>query len=144
MICALLQIGCLHPCAAQAAVYRCVSPADRVQFEQFGCPPDTLQERATASGLNIVHSESLNPQEQKQLARLEARLVQERNARRSERARHRADIDRRRAQSEQLCAQARTALERLARERRRGYSSSRDRTLSEQETRWRSAEKTHC
>lgn len=130
--------------AAHAAVYRCIGPDDRVHYQQFGCPAHSVHEPLDLPETSFITAAPLTDLERAQLARLESRLESARQLGLKDRARRNAAAQKAREESERLCAQAQTNLEKLAALRRGGYAASEDRALSREEMRWERAEKESC
>jgi len=129
------------PALALGTVYRCETDG-RTEFSQFPCT-------AGARGQPLpvppaIHSTPLSDAERRRLDALGRALEREREALRRSRNRAAAASLRAQRRQEQRCAQARRALERLARLRRGGYSLSEAARLDAREAELEAEVRSRC
>ena len=131
--------------AADASIHRCVDTAGAVLFSQFGCSPDTHREiPPDAPAISIIASPPLTRAELHTLERLEQELAQDARAREQAAKKRRKAFARQRAEAQAHCDQARAALERIDRIRRKGYSAAQDPKLDADEQRWERERRASC
>lgn len=126
---------------ARAAIYRCPGHDGQPRFTQFPCGEDA---RVVLEPTQIVELPPLSATEQAQLDALARERAQRREAR--ARARHEAAraAGRERQAREARCRQARTGLEALERQRRKGYSLGESRALDRRESDLKAAARANC
>lgn len=115
---------------AAGAVYRCVSGDEPPRFSQFPCGDGRV---VVLEPVHTVRIPPVSDEERALLDELERERRAERAERAARRARARAQTRAEREAREQRCATARSELDALAAQRRKGYRASEARALDRRE-----------
>jgi hypothetical protein len=131
----------LLPAPLAAGIYRCAAANEPPRYSQFPCGTDA---EVVLQTLQIVELPPISAQEQAMLEHLDRERTDQRAAR--ERAQRKAarDADHERAARTARCRSARSALEALAHQRRKGYSIRQARELDRQEADLETAARDNC
>jgi hypothetical protein len=122
-------------------IYRCTGADDVPRYSQFPCGTDA---RAVLQTVQIVELPPISAREQAMLEERERQRAEQRAAR--DRAQRQAarDADRERAARAARCRSARSDLNALAHQRRKGYTIRQARELDRQEANLEAAARDNC
>jgi len=141
---AMLLIAAGAETAAEVAA--CIDADGRLTYTQFNCPGGTERTAAAEGegGLTIIRTAPLDDAERARLARLERRLVADRDRRARTRRQAAARQQAERSASRERCEAARRELAALRETRRRGYSAAEDHRYDAEEARWKAVRRADC
>jgi hypothetical protein len=128
---------------ALANIYRCTDEHGSLLFSQYPCPAADV-EAMVIQRVSVVTTAPLTALEMATLKRISQQSERSRADAARDHQQARRHSSRKRAERTALCARTRTALKRLRKRKRGGYSLTKARALDADEARLRAEVSEHC